>query len=185
MTAAFFLNIVLIVLEVLGLSKRPGGFQWKMFAFYTQLSNTAALVSSVLFLILRGAAAAVYLRYLAVCMLLMTVFVTLCILVPMGGGFRKMMLSGSGLYHHTLCPVVCVISYVFFEPHVRVWLLPSLVTLGYGIVMMILNALRKTDGPYPFFRVHNQSKAASFLWMAALFCVIAGISYAVTLAGNV
>ena len=171
-------NVILIGLVLVGVSRRAGGFEWKMFAFYTQLSNAAALVSAVLFLLLRGRAPAVYVRYLASCMLLMTAFVTLCILVPMGAGFKRMMLSGNGLYHHTLCPIISVVSYICFEPHVHVWLLPALVTLAYGIIMEMLNALEIVDGPYPFFRVRHQSRAATVLWTAALFGAVSALSFA-------
>lgn len=174
--AAAVLNAALIVLVLLGLSRRAGGFDVRIFAFYTQLSNAGALVSSVLFLLTKGSRFSVCARYLGTCMLLMTLFVTLCILVPMGAGFKKMMFSGNCLYHHTLCPVLSFVSYVFFEPHASVWLLPTLVTLAYGIILMILNAKGKVDGPYPFFRVRHQSRKATVLWTAALFIVISGIS---------
>ena len=178
---AYIFNIMIIILEIIGISRRPGGFSWKMFAFYTQLSNACAFAASVIFLVTRGSEPAVYIRYLAVCMLMMTMFVTLAILVPMGAGFRKMMLTGNGLYHHTLCPVLSVVSYILFEPHVSAWLLPALVTLGYGIIMMVLNAKGLVDGPYPFFRVRNQSRAATVGWTAALFAAISGISFLVSL----
>ncbi len=44
-------NIIIIVLEVIGLylSAKRGG--WKILRFYTQLSNIFALLSSVLFLL--------------------------------------------------------------------------------------------------------------------------------------
>lgn len=173
---AVICNIGIIILELIGASRRPGGIGWKMFAFYTMLSNAAALFASVLFLATGGSRASVCLRYTASCMLLMTAFVSLCILVPMGAGFKRMMLSDNGLYHHTLCPLVSTVSYVLFEPHVKIWLLPALVTLVYGIVMEILNAAGKADGPYPFFRVRHQSRKATVLWTLALFAAIAGFS---------
>ena len=86
--------------------------------------------------------------------------------------------AGNGLYHHTLCPIISVVSYIFFEPHVHVWLLPALVTLTYGIIMEILNALEIVDGPYPFFRVRHQSRAATVLWTAALFGAVSALSFA-------
>lgn len=168
-------NIIIIILELIGLRKRSGGFEWKMFVYYTQLSNAVALMASAIFLVTAGSVAAVYLRYLASVMLIMTAFVTACILVPMGGGLRKMLFSGSGLYHHTLCPILSVISYIFWEPHVTspyAWLLPSFVTLAYGIILMMMNWLRKVDGPYPFFRVHNQSRLATVAWTIVLFGAI-------------
>ena len=179
MITAIVLNIILIIMEIISIVRRPGGFSPKLFVYYTIISNVLAAVSATLFLLTKGSVFSVYLRYLSVCMLIMTVFVTLCILSPMTGEFRKLMLSGSGLFNHTLCPLVCAVSYVFFEPHVSAWPLPALVTLAYGSVMMALNAKGVIDGPYPFFRVKKQSALASVLWMAALFAVIAVISVAV------
>ena len=40
--------------------------------------------------------------------------------------------------------------------------LPVIVTLIYGIVMLYLNWIRKVDGPYPFFQVHQQSAGGLF-----------------------
>ena len=178
---AYICNAALIVLEFVGLSRKPGGFDWRMFAFYTQISNAMALVSSVLFLLARDLPVTTHLRYLATCMMLMTAFVTVCVLIPMGAGVKNMLFSGNVLYHHTLCPLICAVSYIFWEPHSPLWLLPTLVTLGYGIGMMILNAAGKVDGPYPFFRVRSQSRKATVLWTLALFGVIAGISGGVSL----
>ena len=167
-------NLAVIVLEVLGFRVSIGSRRWKIFAFYTQLSNLVTLASSVAFL-LAGAAAAP-LRYLSSCMLCMTFLVTLFVLVPMGGSFHELMLSGNGLYHHTLCPVISIASYVLWEPHAGSWLLPVAVTTVYGLVMLYLNWKRLFDGPYPFFRVHNQSAAASVMWTLVLVAAISVVS---------
>ena len=42
--------------------------------------------------------------------------------------------------------------------------------------MLILNGTGKADGPYPFFRVKDQSAAATVLWMLLLFGMIAAVS---------
>ena len=149
-------NILIIILELLGFRVSIGDRKWKIFAYYTQISNLITLVSSVVYVITGGAA---WLRYTSACMLTMTFVVTLFILVPFGGGFRRLMLSGNGLYHHTLCPVLSVISYFV-----------------YGIVMMYMNYREYFDGPYPFFRVNHQSRMATVLWMAALTGMITVIA---------
>lgn len=184
MKPAIAANIVTIILELMGLRARKSGFKWKMFAYYTQLSNFVTLVSSILFLLVRGNEVSIYFRYLACCMLLMTVLVTVFILAPMGGGFRKMLLSGNGLYHHTLCPLISILSYIFLEEHVSsgmAWLVPSVCTLIYGVIMLILNGMNYFDGPYPFFRVHNQSWEATVLWIGALTAVITVLSILLSL----
>ena len=170
-------NILVIVLEILGLRISIADRHWKIFAFYTQISNIITLLSSAAFLAF-GASAA-WLRYLRTCMLTMTFLITLCVLVPMGGGFKTLMLSGNGLFHHTLCPIISVFSYILWEPHSNLWLLPVAVTTIYGLVMLFLNWKRVFDGPYPFFRVHNQSLTATVLWMLGLIAFICTISLAI------
>lgn len=167
-------NMVVVVLEAMGLRISVEDRRWQVLAYYTQLSNLVTLASSVAFLLLGAKAAPM--RYLSSCMLAMTFLVTLLVLVPMGGGFRKLMLSGNGLYHHTLCPVVSVASYVLWEPHASPWLLPVVVTTAYGLMMLYLNWRRRFDGPYPFFRVHEQGRAATVLWTLVLVAAITAIS---------
>lgn len=171
---AFIANIAIIVCEILGLSQIWKARSWKLFQFYTVLSNLIAWAAAVVFLLTGPGGISMYLRYLATCMLAMTFLVTLCFLVPAGGGFKKLMLTESGLYYHLIVPILSLVSYVFWEPHTDVWLLPFLVTLVYGIIMLILNGTGRADGPYPFFRVRNQSITATVLWMLVLLGIIAG-----------
>lgn len=172
---AQIINALVICFEILGFRVSISRRKASIFAFYTQLSNLVTLFSSVLFLAAGGQMAAI-MRYLSTCMLTMTFMVTLFVLVPMGGGFKKLMLSGNGLYHHTLCPIFSVLSYVCLEPHAGVWLLPVAVTMVYGLIMMLLNGLGRYDGPYPFFRVRNQSVMATILWTLVLFLLISAVS---------
>ena len=170
-------NVLVILLEILGLRISISDRHWKIFAYYTQISNLITLLSSVTFLLLGGDAA--WLRYLSSCMLTMTFLITLCVLVPMGGGFKTLMLSGNGLYHHTLCPIISVLSYILWEPHSSIWVLPVVVTTVYGLVMLYMNWKQRFDGPYPFFRVRNQSAIATVLWMLGLIAFIAVLSLSI------
>ena len=167
-------NALLILLELVGLSISIADRRWKIFAYYTQISNLLALASAVAFLLLGEKVAA--LRYLSTCMLAMTFIISLCVLAPFGGGFKEMMLSDNKLYHHTLCPIISLASYVLWEPHGGTWVAPVAVTTVYGLAMLYLNYLRRFDGPYPFFRVHDQSVLASVLWTLALMALIGGLS---------
>lgn len=176
MTLARILCILALLLEARGLSLSITGRKWKILVFYTQLSNLAATVSALLLVILGQPMWVTVLRYLSNCMLVMTFFVTTCVLIPMGGDPKKLLWSGNGLYHHVLCPIVSTASYVFAEQHSGMIWLPVIVTLVYGLVMLYLNGIRKVDGPYPFFRVHYQSAMATVLWMVALMAVMTGIS---------
>jgi len=175
-TAAVIFNIALLVLEAAGLRKSLPDRKWLAFAFYTQLSNMTAALSSAVLLLFGERTVPVMLRYLGSCMMIMTFMVTVCVLVPMGGDPKMLLFSGSGLFHHLICPLVCVVSYVFFEEHCSWWLVPTIVTFAYGMIMLYLNYKGTVDGPYPFFRVRHQSAGATVLWMAALTCLIAAIS---------
>lgn len=173
---SFVINIAVIILEIIGLRISITERKWKIFAYYTQISNIITLVSSVFFVVSQSSVVTITLRYLSSCMLTMTFLITLFVLVPMGGGFRKLMLSGNGLYHHTLCPMLSVTSYIIWEQHSSLWILPTVLTFIYGIVMLIMNGKGLFDGPYPFFRVRNQSKLATVIWILVLIGIIAAIS---------
>ena len=153
------LCLILLLLEARGLYLSISGRKWRILIYYTQLSNLVTTVSALLLVILGGQPWIAEMRYLSTCMLILTFIVTLFVLIPMGGDPKKLLFSGNGPYHHLLCPIIGTVSYIFFETHCdrRAVLLSFGVTLLYGLIMLTLNALRKVDGPYPFFRVHNQS----------------------------
>ena len=176
MNMSFAINIAVIILEIIGLRISTSERKWKIFAYYTQISNIITLVSSFVLVAARSNELSAVLRYLSSCMLTMTFLITLFVLVPMGGGFRKLMLSGNGLYHHTLCPMLSVTSYIIWEQHSSLWILPTVLTFIYGIIMLVMNGKGLFDGPYPFFRVRNQSKLATVVWMVVLIGIIAAIS---------
>ena len=178
---ARILCLIILLLEIRGLSLSIPGRKWMTLIYYTQLSNLATAVSAALLLIFGQPCWVTILRYVSACMLVMTFFVTTAVLIPMGGDPKKLLWSGNGLYHHVLCPVLSTASYILVEAHApgsMIWL-PPVLTLIYGVIMLYLNGKRKVDGPYPFFRVHNQSAAMSVLWMAVLFAAVTAISAAV------
>ena len=171
---ALALNIILLFLEGIGLSISFRARKWGNFVFYTQLSNMLCALSSLLFVLFSPAAWVTAVRYLAACGLVMTFLVTICVLIPMGGDPKDLLLAGNGLYHHVLCPILCVLSYVLFEPHAgRNMVIPSMaLTLLYGLIMLYLNYIGKVDSPYPFVCVRERSAGATVLWMTVLVMVI-------------
>ena len=179
MKTALILNIVIIVLECIGLSISVSSRKWGIFIFYTQISNLITLISSVLFVTLGQIPFVAVMRYLSCSMLTLTFLVTALYLVPIGGG-KGLLISGNGLYHHTLCPVISAVSYLLFEETVsdfRMILLPLAITFIYGVIMLVMNAKGKVEGPYPFFEVHRMPAMKIFMWMAGLLIVTAGIGY--------
>ena len=175
---ARIINLILLVLEARGLFLSLPGRRWKALIFYTQLSNLMTVIASALLVLLGQLPWVTALRYLSVCMLIMTFFVTTCVLIPMGGDAKRLLLTGNGLYHHLLCPILSAASYLLIEKHAGApaILLPVILTLIYGLVMLYLNKKKLVDGPYPFFRVYEQTAAATVLWVLVLMCAVGAIS---------
>ena len=109
-------NLIIVILEIIAFSK---SIKWhglkKNFIFYTQISNLLTFISSLLLVIFGAKSTIEVLRYVSVCMLIMTFLVTACILVPMSGKPRELLFSGSGLFHHLLIPIFSTLTYMFFE----------------------------------------------------------------------
>ena len=69
-------NIIVIILEAIGLSVSISDRKWKIFAYYTQISNLLTIVSSIVYVLFPQTAFSGLLRYLSSCMLTMTFLVT-------------------------------------------------------------------------------------------------------------
>jgi triacylglycerol esterase/lipase EstA (alpha/beta hydrolase family) len=172
---ARILNLVIIILEVVSMSNtfKSRGFV-KNFVFYTQLSNMMTFSASLLLVIFGQKDWVEVLRFLSVSMLVMTFFVTACILVPWSRKAKELLFSGSGLYHHTIIPILSTLTYMLFEkraPFHWIWL-PGVLTLIYGLVMLYFNYIDVVDGPYPFFKIKQQGIKVTVLWMFALFMAV-------------
>ena len=172
-------NLIIIILEIIAFSKSLKGRDIKKsFVYYTQLSNLIALIASILLVAMGGKPFAMVLRYISVCMLVMTFLVTTCILVPMSRNPRGLLFSGSGLFHHLIIPLFSTWSYMFLEKRVSIYwaVMPILFTLAYGLLMLYLNYIKKIEGPYPFFMIRSMGTKLTTIWMACLMVVISIIS---------
>ena len=170
--------LIILLLEIKGLSLTLPSRKWMALVFYTQLSNMVTAASALMLLVLGQPSWVTVGRYLSTCMLVMTFLVTTCVLIPMGGDPKKLLWSGNRVYHHVLCPILSTISYIMIEQHAGMtWIwLPVVLTFIYGMIMLYLNHIGKVDGPYPFFRVRYQSVSATVLWVLILLVVVAAIS---------
>ncbi len=175
-----FANLLLLAMEARGLYISVSRRKWGIFIYYTQISNIVATIATVLLLAFGTNPAVTLIRYLGAVMLLMTAGVTVFVLIPLGGDPKSLLISGNGIYHHTLCPILYLILYIFTDSHPgpSAAMLPVAITMMYGFIMMYLNYIGKVDGPYPFFRVRNQSVKATVIWFCVLLAVICALSYA-------
>ena len=180
--AALMLNLAVVVMEIVSAAMSWRQLNLGMFIFYTQDSNILACAACALLAAFQiralrtGADIPVWaqrLKYAAVCCLSVTFLVVVLVLAPMSGGaYGVMLLSGTMLYHHLLCPLAAFFGFMLFEkrPALRRIdaLLPTLLTLVYAAVLTALNIARVLDGPYPFLRVYAQSVHTSILWALAI-----------------
>jgi hypothetical protein len=114
------------------------------------------------------------LKYVAACCLTVTFLVVIFVLAPTYGigGYYFMLLTGTMLYMHLLCPIVCVGSLLLFDSGAplprRAPLIALAPTAVYAVVTTILNVARVMEGPYPFLMVYKQPVWASVLWLIAI-----------------
>ncbi len=180
---AFLSNLLIFLLEIVGFVFSVKNQGWKMFLYYTVNSNILLFLSSFFALLsvyfnVRKGCGTNYLshlfRWVATAASTLTLFVVLFVLMPLHPQPWRLLFCDAMLFQHTLCPVISLISFLFFEKeesrNLRYAHLPLTVvfTLLYGVLFAILNALSVVKGPYPFLDVHSQSVLVSVLWFFAI-----------------
>lgn len=191
--AALIVNAAIVVMEIIGtyLSACRGGI--RMFIFYTDDSNILTLITSIVFCIFSVRCliaekneiplAVKVLRYTSTCCLTVTLVVVLTILIPMSGpdGVQNMLFRNAALFHHLLCPLAAIISFLFLEsnpPLKPVHTAYALIPTGiYAVISMSLNIAKVMDGPYPFLHVYEQPVYMTIIWSV----VILGGAYILSL----
>lgn len=186
--AAAVLNGAVIIFEIIGLVLSIYYMKWTMFAYYTQDSNLVALVASVVyeFYAVRKICGksdipswAVVFRYVATCCLTLTFLTVIFVLIPMTGinNAAHLLLDGSMLYVHLICPVLAIVSFLLFERDETVGKRALIAALSptfiYSIIVVALNIFNKLEGPYPFLLVHKQPVWQSVMWVI----IMVGMSF--------
>lgn len=181
---ALLCNLCIVIMECIAFP-----MLWKehpIFAhqavFYTNQSNALALLCSALFVIF-GIKALIgdghmphfikVFRLMCTVQLYITFLVVAVMLVPMGlahGANLIAMYGGSMFVMHLMAPLVSLLSFVFLEGSPRLTLRDTgtaiTYTYLYSIIMIILNAAGKVEGPYPFLMVDVNP-----WWMSLLYAV--------------
>lgn len=190
---ALIANLAVAGMALYGITTAARHSGWSILKYYTQLSN---LFGALACLLISGFEIesiranrektpvwAYCIQFSAVCCLMVTFLVVLFVLAPDAGknGYRVMLTQGDMLYHHLLCPLLILIAFALLErPNIpmRAAVYAVIPTLLYGITTLILNLLRKLDGPYPFLHVYRQPAITSVGW----FVAIIGGNYLIALA---
>ena len=128
------------------------------------------------------------LRYVSTCTVAVTFLVVVTILAPASHDYFSVLLGGSLLWLHTLCPLLSMISLIFFEGEPplerRDELIALIPTALYAAVFVVLNLLRLVRGPYFFLLVYDQPLWMSALWLVLILGIALLLAWAIRKANN-
>lgn len=188
---AVLCNITVILLELIGFFAQGNGIALSV--FYTNDSNILALAASVIWLIAfccdnnPPPRWIMVLKYAAATCLGLTFLTVICFLAPLSG-YRFMLLQGTMLYQHLLCPAFVLISFLFFEEYHQIKktdiLFAIMPTILYGEITVGMNFQGTLHGPYPFLLVKEQPPEQSILWGSLILATTIGIAALVRIIKN-
>ena len=178
------INLLLIILEIIGFVLVFNELGIKSLEYYTEDSNLLLLISSVIFLIYISKNRELpawfkSFRYVSIVSTTLTLIIVVTVLSwTTDLGLYHLLFGGSMLYHHTLCPLLAILSFAFVEKYDGLNAVRGLYfTIVYGAIMIVLNILKIVEGPYPFLLVNKQPILHSILWTVVIFA----ITYAIAL----
>ena len=184
---AIVLNIIIIVLELISFGYAYGATNRLNLEYYTEDSNLLALVCSSIFLyyLIRNRKIPKWLhrfKLITTICLSITFLVVIFILVPMKGyDYYGLLVDGIFIYHHTLCPLLAIITFLFFD-NLKLYQKKDVFiglsfTFIYAAIVLTLNILQIMEGPYPFLMVYKQSVFVSILWVI----IIIGLAFIIAI----
>ena len=157
MVAFLCVNLLVFVLELIGLRTVYGEVGESWLIYYTQLSNLPMWAWRIF--------------HAAVSATTVTFLVVLLVLSWMYGDLWYVLTAGSMLYTHSLCPLMALGAFVGFAPK-RFKKMDAIratsFTAIYGLVTIVLNATRVMKGPYPFLYVYEQPIWATVFWAVTI-----------------
>ncbi len=170
------LNFILVILEIIGLILCLDALGCIDLTYYTIDSNIFLLVSSILYLFSRKNPSKIvqFFRYSSTLSVMITFLVVIFVLYPMlDFNFQYLFLAGPNPYMHVLCPLIALVSFLFFEKNeiennLKNNFRSLYFTLIYAVILISLNILRIVNGPYPFLKVYEQSVLMSIIWIVAI-----------------
>ncbi len=178
------INLMIVILEIIGFILVFNELGITSLEYYTEDSNLLLLISSIIFLIYISKNDELpewfkSFRFIAVVSTTLTLIIVLTVLSwTTDLGLYHLLFNGSMLYHHTLCPLLAIISFSLLERYETLNTIKGLYfTLIYAAIMIVLNVLKIVEGPYPFLLVYKQPVVHSILWTV----VILAITYAIAL----
>lgn len=187
----FLFNLMLVALEIMGI-KRAFKYSCRTLRFYTTDSNIFLCITSTIMMITALVCIIkkcdiprhiLILKYFSVCCITMTFIVVIAVLLPgkVSDGYGPhIMYKGAQIYHHTVCPIMAIIAFIFIEKKdkfdklfIRAAYIPTAI---YGVVIVILNLKGIVYGPYPFLRITTQPVYKSIFWFFVMIIVARSIN---------
>lgn len=172
-----YLNILIIILELIGLFITLKTAHKIEIKYYTECSNIMMLITSIIltYYLLKKKTIPKWLNiltHMSVLGLTVTFLVVILILSPMYNfNYRLLLFSGGMLYFHTLCPIISILTYLFSSKiHINKKDIKytMIFTILYSIIIILLNIFRILEGPYPFLMVYKQPIYMSIIWIILL-----------------
>ena len=191
---AIVVNIAVMALEVWVMVSDFRVLGWKIFSYYTELSNLLAFVACGL-----GAAYSVIalmkkdyiipefvkiIKFVAASLLTVIFFVVLFVLTPhevANGASLFSLVSGTMLFSHIVIPLLVVADFVFLAPAERlefpVTFIPLIASVLYAVVIFLLCGLHVIDAPYFFLDIRNNPTYLSILYIVGITAFIYLVSF--------
>lgn len=177
-------NLILVIIEIIALIHDICVFGSKLFKWYTIDSNALQLVISglIIYYLLRKTAIPDYvtvLHFVSAVGLTVTFLIAAFVLAP-EGGIKYYFVENVAPINHLIAPVLSVISLLFLEKTEKsswtIVLYPAAVTLVYGFICLLLNAMSILDGPYFFLQVRKQPVGIIVMWFVIIGILCMGLS---------
>lgn len=182
LNTALCINISVIVMEIFGYIWTLSNIGIRTFVYYTTDSNLFSLITNCIFSIFLAKALIEnnpdiiphwvrILKLMSVTCLALTFFSVTLFTSFTEETYADMLFKDDRIFFHVLCPILSIISYIFFELHSELKTVHSLIaiipTLLYAAVILILNIRYIVYGPYPFLYIYEQSIFISCFWFIA------------------
>ena len=180
----FVINLILVILEVIALIHDIYVFGAGLFVWYTIDSNVLQLLvsASVLLILQREETISKKLtavHFVSAVGLTVTFLIAAFVLAPQGG-IAYYFLDNVAPINHLIAPALSVASLLFLEkselPGRAVVFLPASATMLYGLICLVLNAMRLIDGPYFFLQVYSQPASMIVIWFAIIAALCVGLA---------
>ena len=184
-------NLLIVILGTLDFVLSFINDKFGMFLYFTDISNMLLLGVTITILVyqfkknLEIPEVVMKIKYIATCMVSITLILALLIVIPMAGieleGY--VLFDWKDLLKYVFCPLLGIITFFAFDKitfEKKDELYAFLPTLAYGIIMVFLNLIKVVKGPYGFLNVIDNPLPVTIIWGI----IILGFSYLICLLFN-